>query len=691
MGKSFTRIFSVFLLLWGLSFHVAYGIAFVADNSVPTVSSNANPEDFLTKFVVAFDVVPQISDAGGEIVIYKNNVSFKTMAITKTSSNIVVDGNTIKITHGISSFVQGEIYSVEITDGAIVGLGALLKDTYVFTIGDVAPKVDATYTTLGFDSGYYPKKVGIYGISPSITQTDSLNLYFNEDVKVGSGTVEIYSLDGVLAKAAMAVTIAADKRTVTLGDLTGLTPNEEYYVLVNPGIVTDLIESKAYAGMTDVKVWKFLLKDDALYMQYLMPNSSNVPVNTKLTINFDRPVELTNTGYIALYKSAAGGEAVQRWQGDNLTSVFSVVGNMVIINITELDPNTQYFVEVVEGTFASADDNTILQAAILRTDWTFTTEVNAKPVIIVDSYIPAKDDINVLSATDLQITFDMPVEAGTGSIQLHASNGSVAMNFDVQGKDVTFSGRNVLIHLSDLVESNQYYMIIPSTAIRNTSYTPEYCEGIVAPFEWKFSVGDFTAPNLITATPTGGETITDTHPVLKMTFNEIVMVGSGGSITIYDVATNTLTLTIPIVPTMIHGKEVTVNYTSATGLEKNTEYYVLVDGLAMQDLVGNALAGVSDVTAWTFKTGAVFPTGLDSENGSLEFNIYPNPFVDHVDITNAYELSKVVFTNITGQVVKEVVNPSERIPLNELRSGIYFITLYNKDNVITKSAKIVKR
>src|SRR5665648_868014 len=97
MGKSFTRIFSVFLLLWGLSFHVAYGIAFVADNSVPTVSSNANPEDFLTKFVVAFDVVPQISDAGGEIVIYKNNVSFKTMAITKTSSNIVVDGNTIKI------------------------------------------------------------------------------------------------------------------------------------------------------------------------------------------------------------------------------------------------------------------------------------------------------------------------------------------------------------------------------------------------------------------------------------------------------------------------------------------------------------------------------------------------------------------------------------------------------------------
>ena len=42
-------------------------------------------------------------------------------------------------------------------------------------------------------------------------------------------------------------------------------------------------------------------------------------------------------------------------------------------------------------------------------------------------------------------------------------------------------------------------------------------------------------------------------------------------------------------------------------------------------------------------------------------------------------------------MVKEIVNPTERIQLNELRSGIYFMSLYNSDDVIVKTAKIVKR
>jgi hypothetical protein len=205
-----------------------------------------------------------------------------------------------------------------------------------------------------------------------------------------------------------------------------------------------------------------------------------------------------------------------------------------------------------------------------------------------------------------------------------------------------------------------------------------------------YTTGDFTAPQLVTWTPLS-ETTTDNHPTFKMTFNEDVVVGDGGKLTVYKVLTTTPALEIPITAAMISGKDVTVTYTTTNGLDKNTNYYVKVDGLALEDIAGNKFAGVNDATAWTFKTGDHFLTSIDpSVNVSL-FKVYPNPFVDFVNIDASSKLSKVVVTNIAGQVVKQVVNPANRIQLNELRSGIYFISLYTSDNVIAKTAKIVKR
>jgi hypothetical protein len=145
---------------------------------------------------------------------------------------------------------------------------------------------------------------------------------------------------------------------------------------------------------------------------------------------------------------------------------------------------------------------------------------------------------------------------------------------------------------------------------------------------------------------------------------------------------------------MVKDKTVTVTYVApaAGGLDKNTDYYVLVEGGIVKDAAGNVSAAVTDAIVWTFKTADSFATTIEpNPNSSLEFKVYPNPFVDYVNVANASELSKVVVTNIAGQVVKEVVNPTERIQLNELRSGIYFITLYNTDDVVERTAKIVKR
>jgi len=209
-----------------------------------------------------------------------------------------------------------------------------------------------------------------------------------------------------------------------------------------------------------------------------------------------------------------------------------------------------------------------------------------------------------------------------------------------------------------------------------------------------YTTGDFTPPTLVSMSPSAGVTLADNWPTFKMTFSENVKLGAGGSLTVYKVNTTVPAIpAIPITADMISGNVVTVSYAlTQNGLNKDTRYYVLVDGLALEDNAGNAFAGVVDQAAWTFKTGPVFATGVSTlVNGSLEFKVYPNPFVDFVNVDNASMLSKVVVTNIAGQVVKEVVNPTKTIQLNELRSGIYFVSMYNMDNVIAQTAKIVKR
>jgi len=211
--------------------------------------------------------------------------------------------------------------------------------------------------------------------------------------------------------------------------------------------------------------------------------------------------------------------------------------------------------------------------------------------------------------------------------------------------------------------------------------------GILNTYTWNFTTAtDLTAPTAM-YTPNGTTTpTTNNHPSLQMTFNEDVTVTTG-NVKIYKASDNTLTVTIPVTAAMLSGKTVSLTY--AGGLDKNTNYYVLVDGV-VKDLAGNAFAGVTATTTWTFKTGPDFATPIvDPIDNSLEFKVYPNPFVDYVTVDNASELSKVVVSNIAGQIVKAVVNPENTIQLN-VGSGVYFISLY-QGNVVIKTVKIVKR
>ncbi len=303
--------------------------------------------------------------------------------------------------------------------------------------------------------------------------------------------------------------------------------------------------------------------------------------------------------------------------------------------------------------------------------FTYTVGDHVAPTLVVTP--PATP---VATVFKVGLAFSEPVNGVIGGVTVTGGT--------LTGIDVVAGGKDYIVNISSTEQ--KLVTVTISNAIKDLSLNMNPFAGIVL----TYTTGDFTAPELVTMYPTLDDVLVDNHPTFKMTFNENVKLGAGGDLKVFKVNTTTALLTIPVTSNMISGKVVTVNYTTLNGLDKGARYYVLVDATAVTDLAGNVFVGVSDVAAWTFKTGDKFVTKIDPNN-SLEFKVYPNPFVEYVNVENTSLLSKIVVTNIAGQIVKEVVNPVSKIQLNELRSGIYFMSLYNTENVIVKTAKIVKR
>lgn len=59
--------------------------------------------------------------------------------------------------------------------------------------------------------------------------------------------------------------------------------------------------------------------------------------------------------------------------------------------------------------------------------------------------------------------------------------------------------------------------------------------------------------------------------------------------------------------------------------------------------------------------------------------VYPNPFTDVVNISDIKDVKSVSVSDISGRLVKTIEKPSSTLHLEELKSGLYLVTLNMKD------------
>jgi len=128
----------------------------------------------------------------------------------------------------------------------------------------------------------------------------------------------------------------------------------------------------------------------------------------------------------------------------------------------------------------------------------------------------------------------------------------------------------------------------------------------------KALVIDTTDPTLQSLTPVDNETNFSPTSVFLMTFNQAVDVETG-NITIKKTSDDSTVETISVSGGLVTGTGTTIiTIDPSTTLLDLTEYYILVDATAFDDVAGNSYAGISSTTAWSFTTGDINAPTLSS-------------------------------------------------------------------------------
>ena len=603
-----------------------------------------------------------IGQAGKFISVYKAD---GTAVIEVPATSVVINGNKamIPVTLAANQAYYAQVEADAFKDASNNAFAGIMDQSWVFsTVNNISPKLVAV-------SPLSPANNAI-----NVEQVMTFTANFDRPIAAGTGLISIrHKTDGSIyteVNVTDASNVSITGTLLTFSLPIALEKNTSYYVLIPAGAVTNTeITKDVYAGIDNTYEWTFSTGSDDV-APTLVSKSPNTPTNLKanevsLVGTFSEKIA-AGTGKLLIY-NAADDTMVE---GIVITPAM-VSGTKITVAPTALMVSTSYYVLVEAGAVKDLTGNDFAGLTD-KTAWKFSTGDYTGPTLeVTDPVVPVKTVFTV------GLKFSEAVTGVLGGITV--TNG----NFEIEP---VLGGKEYILTVS--AKEQTLVTIVLSDAIKDMSANSNKFAGQTL----TYTTGDFTKPQMVTWTPYD-ETIANNHPTFKMTFNENVVLGTGGNLVVYKVATTTPVMTIPLTAAMISGKDVTVSYVyNATtgGLDKDTRYYVLVDATALKDNAGNAFAGVSNVSDWTFKTGSEFATLDQVVNGSL-FKVYPNPFDGFVNVDNASELSKVIVTNIAGQTVKVVIKPAGTIQLNELRSGVYFISLYNMDNVIAKTAKIVKR
>ncbi|MEQ8547135.1 MAG: Ig-like domain-containing protein [Cyclobacteriaceae bacterium] len=331
--------------------------------------------------------------------------------------------------------------------GGPIGLNFSFYTLPTFTDASLGPDEDAPV---------------IASLTPSNGATDvnplsTFSVEFDEDVKKGTGNINVYKASGELLSA---IDINSTTNSIAISGTTlsfqilGLTSEEDFYILVDNGAILD-ISDNAFE-LTDSSVWTFTTMEIA------------VTISGAGNTNFDGK-------YIA-----AGVESGKQSfvKGDYRVRYESSLLSWIIENIADES----------EGIYVSGGVSNLNELAPHDVGWEPYAATNtglpklyktpaAAPGPELSGYVlkkglthrltyPSKDFADFPLNGVIEIRFNKEIQKGTGEIQINLDYGTTNFEtFDVTGSNVTISGKSLFIDPVNEFTTNQRYNIIFASGV----------------------------------------------------------------------------------------------------------------------------------------------------------------------------------------------------------------------------------
>ena len=364
----------------------------------------------------------------------------------------------------------------------------------------------------------------------------------------------------------------------------------------------------------------------------ISPNkgSSAVAINQNLVVTFNEAIKL-GLGNITISDGAGDTRTISVNSPSNEISINA--GILTINPTNDLLPNSHYTVKIDN---AAIQDLSVNPYAGIKntTTFYFDTVDTLAPVLTKSS--PSVNISNVESKSNIVLTFNEKIQAGTGNITLFS--GSDTRSIAITDKQIKISGNTLTLNPTiDLNTGSVYKIHVDTGAIKDLAPFTNSTTAIDFSFTTK-ATGDKQAPVLQNYAAKG--IFSDN---LQLTFQEAIKVGKGN----FTLSDGTKSILIPVTDASqvsITNNVLTINPTENLNPEKI--YMLTAPKGIVTDLAKNAFAGLTAKAPFTYDThsnSSNTSTGNSTSNNA-DVIVKSNGGSDATKGANKYDISAGNYT-----------------------------------------------
>ena len=632
LGSGFITIYNKTLSSEHQSFNVETDPLVTVDGMTVTIDPDVFASE--TDYYVQIDPTAIDDESGNSFAGITDEITwnFTTEDITNPTAVITYTGSdptnvpfvvTITFSEKVQNFVEGDL---SIGNGTASGLST--DNDTVFTV-TISPTAQATVSVIlpagnvqdlagNSNEESNPITVDFDSVKPTVVISSGQSGTINTNLNV-----TILFSEEVLDFNSDSITVENGSVTAFIEQLTGIEWDVEITPVFDGEVTVDVLAGKAKddAGNDNVAASQFSIQYDgagpAIFTTYPDIGDTDIPANANLQITFDEPV-YEGTGDVEIYESGGSLHATI-----NAADITGYGTNTITIDPTgSFGSEIEYYVLIDAGAFVDGIGNEFV-GIISTSYWRFTSDDIVKPTVITVSPVNGSTDVNV--GTNLQITFSEPVYENIGNITIvddDSGEDKEVINVQTSPYVTVISNVVTIDPFFDLASSTNYHIIVDESSFRDASYN--YFDGILGESEWAFITEDVSVPEVVTLTPADDHSGVSLTANLEIVFSEEVVAMEGMEIVIMNASGPTEHERIDVESAKVNvaGDKVTIN--PANDFSELSNYYILIDYGAFEDVTGNKYIGITDETIWNFvtETDITSPTVeiTSSETGTVTGN-----------------------------------------------------------------------